>query len=507
MPVGWFLKPFPIVPAALGRAASQETVPPTGALHSQSGSFTYEGTELSWVSDSAKFDLERQVRTLDGHVKITYGKEVLSADHIEAHLAPEDLYLIARSRILLTDPDGSIVADNLKISWKKSNQFAHADHATVVIASVTIRAESIDMTPDQWVLTKFDFTPERGRKPFYHVKGDQAIVKPGHDVLFKDPQLYVLGQRILGFHSRILNLDPKASGMRLPTPEYRGGNRFGYNWAGSTIVDRQTILQLHDSLSVGELPGYGALIDHSFVPIAKDSFPISPRSEFQLRFDFGYFENVFVDAPSSEINYLQRSRSSISAETTFNSGVSGRGDGEGYTVPASLQYEFGTKLGSNGYLSELKLESIDAYRGPYIERAEWLNSLELTPKKISDKLYEMTRIDSGVFQSTQNFFWVRGTEGLVFKPDKALTLGASIFGSLDGGTPIIDIDPLYYRNGAAGRADYHLDLGKSRCCCATTRGGDCLIRNTSSLRRWAVSKDLSAIVNIQGIFTLELCCA
>jgi hypothetical protein len=452
MPVGWFSIPL---------SQSQATANPwqnSVVAPNQLGpnGLTYQGSDLNWSSDRASFDPIKNISHLDGHVRVTFGEDVLTADQVEAHFSPTEQFLIARSNTHIVDPVGSIRAQNLKISWMPTNRFAHGEHADIQIGDARIRAETVDIFPGQWILTKFTLTADPSQRPVYIVKGNRLVVKPGHNAVFYESNLYLFGQRVIGFKHRYLNLDPRVSGVRSPTPEYRPGKGFGYNWADSTVLDAKSTLILHDSSAPQELPGYGFLVNRSFAPLPKDSFPLSPRSEFQLRFDFGYFDNVLVGLPSSEVAYLQRYRNSVDTETTFNAGVTGRGNANAYSVPGSVQYEFGQKLGAGGFLSDLKLEDIDAYRGPYFLRGEWLNSLELAPKKLGDHLFEMTRIDSGVFQSERNYLWVKGSGSLVYAPNKRLTLGGSIFGALDSGTPDLDIDPLYYRDGVAGRVDYKL---------------------------------------------------
>ena len=161
--------------------------------------------------------------------------------------------------------------------------------------------------------------------------------------------------------------------------------------------------------------------------------------------------------PRDELNYLQQPRNALSAQSTFNAGVSGRGrDNEFFSVPASLSYERGGRASSGAYLSEVRVETIDSYRQPYVTRGEWFNSFELPPVKLGEGLYNMARIDSGLYQSNRAFGWLRGTESLVYKPSSALTFGAGVFVGTQWGSPDFDIDPLDYKNGVVLRADYVL---------------------------------------------------
>jgi hypothetical protein len=306
-------------------------------------------------------------------------------------------------------------------------------------------------------LYNYFVTPDHSKRPLYAIKGDRAEITPGKNVLLHDSQLYILGGHILGYRDHYINLDPRATGIRFPTPEYRPDKGFGYQWTVGSVIGKSTTIQLHTDAGARELPGYGGIVTHSFLRAAQNGYPDTPRSEFALRFDYGYLENIFVDKPSSEFAYLQRPRNSLSASSQFNSSATGRGiGGEVYSVPSSLQYEVGRKVGDSAFISDLEVEDIDSYRGPYTLRTNWTQSIELPAEKLGRNFYTMTRFDSGVFGSQDLYFWGRGTESLIYDPTRSWTVGGSLYTSLTSGSPDFDLDPLYYHTGAALRADYHL---------------------------------------------------
>jgi hypothetical protein len=425
----------------------QQAINPPGIVH-------YQGVDLEYWADSIKFDKSHSLR-LDGNVKVVYGDDTLTADHFQAYPGPNDRYLVASGHVVVIDPDGSFKATDIRVSWDPQKRSAFAKNVEINLLGSTVRAETAEILPEKWTFYHYYVTLERTKHPLFSLRGAKLVVTPGHNAQLVDSDFYVLGQRILGIKEHQFNLDPRATGLRIPTLEYRPGKGFGYNWTVGSIIDPGTAFQLHTDAANGDLPGYGAIVTKSMLPPSKDLYPIAPRSEFGLRFDFSYMENVLQDKPSDEISYLDRPRNAISYETIYNAGVDGRGyNDEVYSVPGSVAYEIGGPMGRSSYVSEFKLETIDSYRQAYRFRGEWNNSLELPVRKLSPDLFTMSRLDSGVYQSAHNYFWAKANESLVYVPNKNLTLGANAFGSFTSGVPEFDIDPLYYHNGLGMRADY-----------------------------------------------------
>jgi hypothetical protein len=270
------------------------------------------------------------------------------------------------------------------------------------------------------------------------------------------PSLSLFGAHILTWPRQTFNLDPRATGLRLPNLEYRSGT-VGLNWVAGTLVDHHSTVEWHGDAFRGSYPGAGIEYNRSFIPANQAVGLITPRTELNQRFDFGYFDTVLVKTPGAEIDAVDRPRNTVAVQTDFNAGVSGRGaPNETFSFPVEFNYERSGRVGSLGNLSDFRLETIRDVRQATKTRGEYESSWELPSKRLGRNVFTLSRVDGEAIGGDHAFGWARLSGGLVFQPVRWLTLSAGAMAAAETGTPDFDIDPLVYRNGAFGRADYEL---------------------------------------------------
>lgn len=427
------------------------------AIHSQDATTAKYG-DLKVQSDFSRRDNERRVLVFDGHVTATYGEERVTADHLEVHEAPTDMFGAADGHVLLTDPDGTVSAAHIRFSYNPSHRMAHAEEATVHVAGVIIKAAKVELVPGKYTLDDFTFAGDQSSHPLYELTGKRIVIYPGKYARATDPTLRVLGNRIIGLAHQSFNLDPRSTGVRPPNIEYRRGAGFGYSWSSGVLVNQSTDLEVHSDAFPGSRPGSGAELIKSFVAPDRSLLPIAPRTEFAERFLDSYFTNVLVKTPEHEAAYYSSWKNSISTNTLWNAGVTARGaTNEVFSIPGSVTYELGGKVGKGaGFMSDLRFESIELVPNNAVFRGEWFGSFEGPIVPLGSSLSLTSRTDAGLYQRTNTFGWARITEGLVFRPAEPLTLGVGGYTALQGGTPEFDIDPLYSKTGYALRGDVHL---------------------------------------------------
>jgi len=409
--------------------------------------------DVYWKVQS--YDNTTGVWTYDQGVVAKYDVETLTAEHLELHLAQQ--YGVARGSVHLIDPDGTMDADDMTFSWDKDKKYIVGSNVLVKIAGATIRARHADLRPGEWTLSDYYFTTDRLKPPLYSVNGSSITIYPGRYAKLRSSALDIFGYHIYGLPEETINLDPRATGFRYPNLEFRGGAGVGVNWISGFLIDKQSTLELHADSYPGSFPGDGAVLTRSFTNPDQVTRIIQPRSEFGQRFSYGYFESVLTPSPESEEGYLGSPRSSVSFETSQNNGVSGRGKiDEDFTLPAALEFEQGGNYHGFDMLNDERIEDIEPAGGHGVARASVASSVDLPSLKLSRDIEYVTRLDASLFYGNHAFGWGKVTTGLVYKPVSWLQFGLGGTASIQGGTPDLDIDPLYSLNGIAARVDYLL---------------------------------------------------
>jgi hypothetical protein len=413
--------------------------------------------DLVITSRSRTIDPNRQILIVEGDVTATYAGEVITADKIEIHFAPDQRRGIASGHVQLTDPDGKVTATQIEFSWKPSNRYAKADGVVAVVAGSTISAKSLELTQKLWTFTDFAFTNDRARVPIYKVSGKTMTIVPKKSARVVRPTVSIFGHKIVTWPVQRYTLDPAATGIHPPIPTYHDGG-LGVSWHAGQLVAPETTAEVHFDTFRGELPGSGIQLTHSFLPDSLATRPIAPRTELYQRFDYGYFENLQVGSPQAELDLLSSPRNAITILNNNNSAAIGRGvPGEEFTFPVEAGYENGGPIGSFGYFTDLRVESIRKVGDEKnLTRSEAEGSLEFPSYTVNQNTQFISRADAEIFRSNQSFGWGRLSGGLAYTPSKGLSLGVGLAGAFQSGKPDYDIDPLAYTNGAMARADYNL---------------------------------------------------
>jgi len=434
--------------AALTVAQAQQAGPKTISL-SGDVKVTYLNISYNKANDTYSFD--------DG-VIIDYEVTRIRADHVEMDAANQ--HGIASGHVRLDDPIARVRADKLELWWSAEGKRGHIDNAEINIGSSHLKAESVDISPELWVLTAVEITTSLANPPWYELHSPLMTVKPGQSGKLKKPTLYILGHKIVTLPDRSFNLDQRSEGLTYPGLNYSRQYGLGASWGGGFLLNHATDVAFSVGAFPNSRPGYSASISHSLLSDAKPTTLITPPSDFGERFSYGFLDNVAVTTPEGEDRNLRSPRQTVSFDTVWNQTLTDRDTNAAFSKAGEAVYELGGSARGFGYIAQTRLQTINELGGPFTTRLELVENLGAPPIQITPNLRTIARLDSETFLGENNYGWLREFAGLAYIPFKQLRVSGGGYYSEDAGTPAFPIDPLYSKVGFSLRGD--LNLGPTK---------------------------------------------
>lgn len=437
MPVSWLL----LHTAGLLLVQTQTAKPKTMTL---AGSVRIIYQSADWNRQAGKYSFS------DG-VIIDYDLDRIQADHVDLDVPNQ--HGVAKGHVRLDDPIATVRADQLDLWWASDGKHGHADNADIHLGSTHLRASSVDISAELWVIHDVEITTSIANPPWYEVHSPLMTVYPGRKGTLHKPTLYLLGHRIATIPDRSFNLDKRTEGLTIPGFNYDRQYGLGVSWGGGFLINHRTDVVFSVGVFPNSRPGYGMTVSESLLPDAKPTTFITPPSDFGERFSYGFLDDVAVTSPEGEDRVLRSPQKTISVDTVWNQELFDRNTSAAFSKPAEGVYELGGQLGGFGYISQARLQEIDELHYPMTSRFELVQDVGPPAVEIAKNLRTISRIDSMAFIGPSDYLWVRGLAGLAYKPIKQLRLSGGGYYSRDGGNPQYLIDPLYSKTGYEVRVD------------------------------------------------------
>lgn len=447
--------PVPWLPVALPEAMELARRP----VYQQQTQTKFGNDELIVTSESSVFDPVADRYTFERGVVARYGPTTVRCDRLVVDRGAKKA--MANGNVTVQDPEADLAVTDLEFSWDAAQRNGHATHVQAMVGNVKITASEVTITPDKYTFLNVAGTSCRERTPFYELRTPRLVITPGRIGRAERPRLYLLGNRILTLPSRSFELDPRTEGFMLPTPTRKQDGRKGISWSSGFMLNDRTNLNMNYASFERTRVTFGAIATRSFVPAAKSEEILTPASEFQERFGYGYFDNIRIATPERERQRLGANRKSISLATAFNQVPTARGDGTAYSKPLEVVGAIGGTSAEGAYLGQVRLQSVRRGNEALDGRVALSGAYLLPEYSLGKDLYTAIRLDTNVFAGSNPYGWARTQLGVTYRPHPIITLGAAGFLTGDLGTPQFPgFDTPYARNGYALRAD--INLGATR---------------------------------------------
>ena len=421
---------------------------------------TYQVGDLIVEAKSATFTKEKV--TFTSGVRATFADEILTADSLI--LYPQDEKGEASGNVVLTDPAGTLSAQDLTFSWKPGAKGGNASNIHLEMAGVMIDAASAESIPGDPPTLRFTgvygTSCSRERTPLYAIRSPEVVFHPGKDGAIRHPILYLFGHRIATLPTHHFTLDPRIHGVPLPGLAVGSGGKLGIKWGPSWLLDDQTAISANVRSFNGQLFTADAYVTRSYIDPQKSTSLITPHSDLSERFGGGYFDNIRVESPLEQVKSEQAFRRTLSFGTVWNKDSINDPEGEPYSKLLEGVYEVGGPMGNMGYQASLRAQDIKQGEGDFKGRLVGQGAVGLPPLKVANNLYEKSRIDMAVYLGSEVSGWARAEAGIYAVPAKWLTLGVAYAHGEDWGGATFQADKLLIRDVAMARAD--LNFGPTK---------------------------------------------
>ena len=394
---------------------------------------------------------------------ITYGQSSISADHIllfKSEQAPSADFpdgvhantAIARGHVILSDPLGVVQAEDLTFNWDDHTATAH--NALINLDGLNVRAGTAHITVDAWVLSDVDGNGGKDDSR-YNLHAKRLVIYPGRKAVAYRLRLDAFGRKLLVVKRQEFQLDNRISGLHYPSLTYDGKRGLGLSFNSSILVDPATALAGSYSASPKDLPSYGIQLSESFIAPGQVNGLITPRSELDERFAYGYYDHALIPNTDAEHSYIDAKRDTLSLGSFANVSTTDRIGNEIFTKPWELTYERSLAL-QGGYvtLSQLRFQDIHLEQGA--DHYRFLGSTTIMSPSIylAKQWRGRVRVDGSTFQGGgTSFSWLHAEAGATYLASKNLRFGGAYVNGGQYGDPLYQADQLYSDHGFNFRAD------------------------------------------------------
>jgi hypothetical protein len=431
MPVAWVNIPPDI-------ARQLQPTPPVEA-----GVFQQYAIDENLTVEARQATLGRETAEFSQGVRAVYGPSILTADKLFVNRL--EGWAQAEGNVVLTDPAGTIQAQNLRFSWAEANKSAHAENIIMEVEGVTIRAATADLipgNPPRWVLTDIGGTSCPQNPPLYFVSSPKLEIVPGQSGRLERPRISLFGKHIATLPTRNFNLDPRVRGVGLPSLSIKRTGDVGITWEADFLQDQHTALTMDagwfkgNSLT-GDIRWTRTFLD----PLESDSL-IAPRSDFEERFREGYFNNINSRSPASEQKRLMDDRRILGIGGSLNFGTRNDLTDDRFTS-AEVVYEVGGSRGQLAYQGALRGQYIRREDDPFTPRMVARGTLGWPTFEFGGDLYGRLRLDTAAYLGKEQFGWTRAESALIWAPNQQFMLGGALVLGAEYGEAMFPSDRLF----------------------------------------------------------------
>lgn len=417
---------------------------------------------------SVSENVAEQTTTFANGVVAVYGVTTIHSDRLVVVRLLGSEHATATGHVKLDDPDGQVTADSLDLNLKGVRR-GSATNVFATIAGARITAAKADLTPTLWTFYDVTLTTCRNKVPLYSVRSRKLTLIPGKRGKAENPRLSLFGHQLLTLPTQNFNLDRRSEGLRPPSFSYQRDRGLGIAWVSGILLDDRTGVGGAFATFPKSLPGYSLQVSRTWIPADLSQGLIAPRSEFSERYGYGYLDSIENASPETEAGTVRAPRKSLSLGSSWNQSTSRGSAGEFFSKAVELSAERGGDLGSAGFISQMRLQTIRQQGGPWITRGVLTGSIGSPLAHFTGNLVGWARVDGESYLGPKTSGWLHGTVGIAYNPVKQLRLSAGYVTGRDFGTSQFDIDRLGIGFGFNVRAD--LDLGPTKISFLTKHDG------------------------------------
>lgn len=393
---------------------------------------------------------------------LAYGVTSIKADLIDIY--PEGTAGIpagsgfAHGHVLITDPLGIVAADEASFNWIERT--GEASNAVITVEGMRISAAKLTIRPGVWMLDGIRAGLE-GKHSLGYILAAHATIRPGIGLTVLSADGHLLGTRIGGMRKAEYTIGGHFGGDRLPVPTYDGNQGFGIRYRPLYLADDRTAIAAQASINQFAPPSYGLQLARSFLAAGEAHGLVVPRSELDMRFAYGYFDNIGIESPSDEHEQIGHQRDNLSVDTEYNVQAFDRKGQEVFAKPLEATFERALDVKGFAFLTDSTVQQIHSLGGSDHDRFINNSTVALPMVRISPNLTARLRFDGATFQSaSSSFSWLQGQLGLIYRPNSSTRFGAAWTGGRQYGVSLYQADQLYSVNSIDVRGDF--DFGPHR---------------------------------------------
>jgi hypothetical protein len=372
----------------------------------------------------------------------------------------------AIGKVELIDPQGTIEASDLWLSWNKITRkdpkavLSRGKNIRLKLGSLALAAESAEQRPTGWMLTNLSGQSGRDLKTGYRFSARSMNIVPGKFGVAKQVKFTMLGLPVPTIPSFRFSLDRRSQGVKIPQISYRQREGVGAAWNGNFIVNDRSQILSAINVFPRVLPSFNAYLATSKVK-PEESFnnAFAPQNDFGERQISSYFESIYWTKPEDHIDFIRTKRNLVSAGSLINVGSFGRKSDflENYSKALDVALErSGPMSGGSGFLYTLRGQTISRGGEAAYGRVSANGSL-VSPMWKSGRLSGLTRLDAGIRSGVANNLgtsgWFGGESGVVYRPSEGFQFGVGLYGYQNIGTSRYLVDQFISDQGMVIRGD------------------------------------------------------
>ncbi|MEI8283284.1 MAG: hypothetical protein WCG75_12825, partial [Armatimonadota bacterium] len=416
-----------------------------------------------------------------GGVRATFDRSILTTDELiirrgnsadsavddvqsgskKIKLRPKEAY--ANGKVTVTDPDGNFTASNLWFTWdpdRAKEVTGIGETVEINMGNSHVKADKMYRSEQGYDLTNVSFWTGNWRTPLFKFNAESVFFVPGKQGVAKHLRLSLFGVQLPEIPRYVFSLDPRASGISLPSIGFRQGAGIGTSWTSSFPVSDSATISTSITAFPNVQPTYALSYSKSYVKekdLGVNQYYIS--DQFGERSQFSFFGNIYMDSLSSAFDRMKTQKDLFSVNSTFNYETLGRVTDRttNYSQPIEFGYERGGPLGKFAYLYQLKASRIIEAGDRSATRLGIYGSTFL-PLTHHGRLTAGTRIDGAARIDASSSGYIGGETGINYDLSSGLSVSTGAYGYKNFGNPLFLGDNFRSNQGYVMRGDW---LGKS----------------------------------------------
>lgn len=363
--------------------------------------------------------------------------------------------------VKIIDPDGTIQASDLWVTWDKNLPIgaatAKAKNFKVEIGKFLMEAVEATREGTRWRLNSVRATTDKGSRPLYALSMDQLLVDPGRKGTGRGVVISLLGTKMPKIPSMAFSLDRRARATRIPQLSYRQRDGFGVAWDGNFLSGDQSLLTTSISSFPKLPPTFVTTFSTSRIPYER-----SIQNQFQVQSDLGernpfsFFGNIYLSDIEAQSAFQSAPRDTFQIASTFNVGTFGRQSDflKQYSKPIEVIQEKSGVSRGNTYATQLRAGLFQEGGDKAVGRGLLVGAIS-PPLRQTGRMISSLRLDGGAHIDAGGYSWFGGEAGISYEPKENTRLSVGVYGYKTFGRPLYDADIFNSEQGLSLRGDIY----------------------------------------------------